>query len=351
MNKYYIARNYRSKFDAAGKAKMDCETILKQNGWQNIGFNQTWISNAVLGTIISVVGITWALLRLKRKSILCLQYPLNKFYKYILWGARFKECKIITIVHDVYALKGRKLTTEQEIKMLSKSGVLILHNSSMRKWFEENSCSSKLVDLNIFDYLHTPTCEQKRTPVNYRDYRIVFAGGMGGKKSFIYKLDDFKRGNFRLDLYGVGFDDNCIKDKDNTILDYKGRFLSNEVIDYIDGDFGLVWYGDELDTCEGFTGQYLRYNNPHKLSLYVQCEMPIIIWDKAAMADFVIKNKIGITVSSLSELTYKMSLMTQNKFNEMKRNAIVVKKNLSEGYYLTVAIDESLLKLRYNIGT
>lgn len=340
MSKYYIARNYRSKFDAAGKAKMDCETILENNGWQNIGFKQTWIANAIVGTLISVLGITWALIRLKRKSTLCLQYPLNKFYKYILWGALLKKCKIITIVHDVYALKGKKITTEQEIGILSKSESLILHNPSMRKWFEDNNCDAQLIDLDVFDYLHEPTCKQKRTPVNHADYRIVFAGGMGGNKSFIYKFDDLERGNFRLDLYGVGFEESCIKDKNNTVLDYKGCFLSNEVIDYIDGDFGLVWYGDSLNSCEGPTGQYLKFNNPHKLSLYLQCEMPIIIWAKAAMANFVINNKIGIAVDSLEEINSKIANITNEEYNLFKANANEIKNNLSEGYYLATALSK-----------
>ena len=81
--KVYIARNYRSKFDAAGKAKMDCETILENNGWKNIGFKQTWIANSLIGTLISALGVTWALLRLQKGSTLCLQYPFNKFYQFI----------------------------------------------------------------------------------------------------------------------------------------------------------------------------------------------------------------------------------------------------------------------------
>ena len=345
MNKFYIARNYRSKFDAAGKAKMDCETILENNGWKNIGFKQTWISNAILGTLISALGITWALLRLKKRSTLCLQYPLNKFYKYILWGARIKKCKIITIVHDVYALKGRKLTTEQEINILSKSEVLILHNPSMNEWFTKNGIRSKLINLDIFDYLHKPTCKQKRNPVNHDNFRLVFAGGMGSEKSFIYGFDDMDKGKFRLDLYGVGFEKKSVRDLQNTILDYKGCFLSNEVIDYIDGDFGLVWYGDSLDTCEGPTGQYLKFNNPHKLSLYVLCDMPIIIWNKAAMADFVTQNKIGFAVESLHQIKEKLETLNKSDFDEFKINIKNTKHKLESGYYLTKAINQGIKKI------
>lgn len=342
MTKYYIARNYRSKYDAAGKAKMDCEVILERNGWKNLGFKQTWISNAILGTIVSAVGITWALLRLKKKSILCLQYPLNKFYRYILWGASLKRCHIVTIVHDVISLKRKVYFTEKEIGILSKSECLIVHNEHMRKWFEENKLDAKTVELDIFDYLHVPIVDIPKLPVDQKQYRIVFAGGMGGNKSFIYQLDTLKRGNFKYCLYGVGFNTNKIINPEDTILDYQGFFPSNEVIDHIDGDFGLVWYGDSLESCDGATGQYLKFNNPHKLSLYLQCEMPIIIWEKAGMANFVSKNKIGITIGSLSEIQEKLMNLSQDEFDMLKANVLKMKEKLSEGYFLQAALQKAI---------
>ncbi len=338
MNKYYIARNYRSKFDAAGKAKMDCETILEKNGWKNIGFKQTWISNAIIGTIISAIGITWALVRLKPKSILCLQYPLNKFYNYILTIALLKQCRIITIVHDVYTLKGKVKRQKKELMILSKSETLIVHNSTMKEWFVEQNIKTNLIELDVFDYLHSSTNNIKKQPFNNSNYRIVFAGNMGGKKSFIYQLDAIKRGNFSIDLYGIGFDKEQINDPNNTILNYKGVFSSNEVIDHINGEFGLVWYGDSLKSCDGRTGQYLKYNNPHKVSLYIQCEMPIIIWSKAGMATFVEDNKIGITISSLEELSEKINNITPEDYNKMKANILILKEKISSGYFLNTAL-------------
>ncbi len=336
---YYIARNYRSKFNAAGKAKMDCENILKESGWKNIGFRQTWVSNAVLGTLISAIGITLALIRLKPKSLLCLQYPLNKFYKYILWGATLKKCTIITIVHDVYNLKGKLYKSPHELQLLSKSDSLILHNKTMCNWFEQQNIKANLIELDIFDYLHTPTINIQKNEVDPSKYRIVFAGNMG---KFVYMLDHLERGNYKFDLYGIGFNKDLIKDPNNTILDYKGFFKSNEVIDYIDGDFGLVWYGDSLDSCDGSAGQYLKYNNPHKLSLYIQCEMPIIIWNKAGMANFVIENNIGITISSLDELKEILTSLSKEDFNTMKNNVSNIKNKISKGYYLKTAISNAI---------
>ena len=46
----------------------------------------------------------------------------------------------------------------------------------------------------------------------------------------------------------------------------------------------------------------MRFNNPHKLSLYVALGLPVIVWREAAIAEFVLKQGIGITVSDLLEL-------------------------------------------------
>ena len=51
---YYIARNYRSKFDAAGKAKMDCEAILEEIGWNKLNYRWAYffIFLAVLNEVV-----------------------------------------------------------------------------------------------------------------------------------------------------------------------------------------------------------------------------------------------------------------------------------------------------------
>lgn len=336
-NKVYIARNYRSKFDAAGKAKMDCETILENNGWKNIGFKQTWISNSILGTLISALGVTWAILRLKPGSTVCLQYPFNKFYGYCLWGAKLKNSKVLTLVHDLKSLKGKYGHSDKEVALLKQSDQLIVHNDKMAAWFTEQNFQAQITNIEAFDYLHTDNPNAKRTDTDYAKIRVVFAGNMG---PFIYELDNLDRGNFKFDLYGVGYDKNKVKNVEDTVLDYKGCFPSNEVIDHIDGDFGLVWYGNTLDSCDGVTGKYLMYNNPHKLSLYLLCDMPIIIWDKAAMASFVEREGIGFSISSLRDIKHKLAELNPDQIEQMKRNVARVKANVQSGKYLERALNQ-----------
>jgi len=342
MEKYYIARNYRSRFDAAGKAKMDCETILQNNGWKNIGFKQTWISNAIIGTIVSAVGITLAIIRLKPKSQLCLQYPLNKFYNYILWAAKLKQCKVVTIVHDVYTLKGKLSKKKKELITLSKSDSLIVHNPCMRKWFLEQKLTSNFINLDIFDYLHTKQFEKEKQATNFEDYRIVFAGNLGGNQSFIYQLDQLKTLNYHFDLYGIGFNPSLITNPNESKLNYKGFYPSDQVIDYIDGDFGLVWYGTSIETCEGKIGHYLKYNNPHKVSLYIQCDMPLIIWEGAAMATFVKDNNIGICIKSLHDIPEILKSLSPEDYLAMKQNIQQIKNQISSGFYLNKALKNAV---------
>lgn len=340
--KVYIARNYRSKFDAAGKAKMDCEATLQKSGWQNLGFKQTWISNGLIGTLLSALGVTWALLRLPPKSVLFLQYPFNKFYRYSVWGACLKKCTIITLVHDVASLKKRHKDPTNEIALLSKSKTLIVHTQAMQTWFEEQQVNANIVRIEAFDYLHDKAPATNKQAIDYNNLRVVFAGNMGAAKSFLYDFDLLERSKFSVDLYGVGFMPQSVKDPKNTILDYKGVFPADQVIDRIDGDFGLVWYGNSMDSCDGETGQYMKYNSPHKLSLYVLCGMPIIIWDKAGMADFVESNKIGISVSSLKELPEKLNALSPEDINLLKDNLMVMREKMNNGGFLKEAVAKAL---------
>ena len=148
-----------------------------------------------------------------------------------------------------------------------------------------------------------------------------------------------------MDLYGVGFYHESVKKSEGSVLNYKGMFPADEVIDRIDGDFGLVWYGESLDSCDGVAGQYLKYNNPHKLSLYLLCEMPIVIWDKAAMAAFVTEHDIGITVSSLTELSSKITSLSKEDVERLKTNVKALKLKLEKGELLSAALSSAEAEL------
>ncbi|WP_438423943.1 beta-1,6-galactofuranosyltransferase [Aquimarina macrocephali] len=345
MKGYFISRNYKSLFNAAGKAKTDCESILTEMGFKNLGFKQSSIPNSAIGALKNFFGITFALIRLPYKSTLCTQYPLNKFRNYVLFVAKIKRCKIITIVHDVRFLKGRTSDADKELKKITSSNAIIVHNDSMKDWFLEQDVKVPIIVLGIFDYiLNKGLPDQNNNVTGEKLHEIVYAGGFGdGKNSYIYDLDQLERKNFGMNLYGMGFDYQKLKtEKEKSILSYEGAFPSDVVAYHIKGSFGLVWDGISTEECSGQYGQYLKYNNPHKTSLYILCGLPVIVWDKAAISTFIIDNNIGFTVSNLDELSDKLESLSLDEYKKMKTNVDLVRTKIISGGYLNDAINHAL---------
>jgi len=345
MTGYYISRNYKSLFNAAGKAKTDCEFILKEMGFKNLGFKQSSIPNSALGTIKNFFGITLALLRLPFKSTLCTQYPLNKFRSYVLFVAKLKKCQIITIVHDVRFLKGRTGSASKELEKIVASDAIIVHNDAMKKWFIEQDVKIPIIVLGIFDYILNEGLPQANDEnKGIKPYEVVYAGGFAdGKNSYIFDLDTLNEHDFRMKLYGIGFDYEKLKvPKETSIISYEGAFPSDKVAYHIEGSFGLVWDGISTEECSGQYGQYLKFNNPHKTSLYILCGLPVIVWDQAAISTFILENNLGFVVSNLKDLSDKLQNLSQEDYQKMKNNVDITRKKIISGKYLNHAINEAL---------
>jgi len=335
-NKFFITKNYKAQFTAAGKAKIDCERTLERIGFKNIGLPRTTLPNSIIGAILTFFSTIIGLIRLKRKSTICIQYPIKKYYNLIVKVAIIKECKVITVIHDLRSHRNKRLSTITEIKSFNRNHVIISHNEFMSKWLIENKLKSKILNLNIFDYLSVNSDKAEK---KLNKFELVFAGALGiGKNGFIYDLDAIHPKNYAINLYGVGFDKNELQK--NSIINYKGFFRADEVVNELQGSFGLVWDGQSIEECSGNFGEYLKINNPHKTSLYLRAGLPIIIWDKAALAKFITDNKVGIAISSLKDLDKILKNIDREQYQEMINNSKIISKKIGSGYYLESAIKQ-----------
>lgn len=339
MNKYYISKNYRAQSSAGGKAKIDCERILESVGFKSIGLKRTIHSGSVSSFFRTLFGTLLGLLRLKKNSCICIQYPLKKYYNLVVKVAKKKNCQVITVIHDLGSHRRKKLSIAQEINSLNRNSVVISHNQFMSKWLEEHGLHTKIVNLQIFDYLSD--VEKNEHADAETKYGLVFAGALSkGKNKFIYDLDALHPKKFSLNLYG-GFNKTDVT-AENSIIDYKGSFLADELVAKLEGSFGLVWAGTSIEKCTGSLGEYLKFNNPHKTSLYLRAGLPIVIWDKAAMAKFIVDHCVGIAISSLANLDDELQKLSKEQYQEMKKNAEYLSKNLNDGYFLKSAIKQAL---------
>jgi len=329
--------NLYLKKKTPSKARRDVDQIMEEMGFRNIGFTPSKSNSKVIDFFVTFAGMIKAPWVIKKGDILLLPYNLRKYYLYLCRLTHLRGGKVVTHIHDLSSFYRKRVTSRQEIARLNHSDYIIAHNPVMKNWLETNGCKSPIGVLGIFDYLSSKDPVEKE-PIQ-KPYKVVYAGTLSPQKSkFLYELDDHIR-DYRLTVYGRGFDQEQIKNKDRFI--YKGFASSDDLVASADGDFGLVWDGNSVLFCDGPRGQYMKYNNPHKFSLYMRCGLPVIIWEEAALAHFVRENKVGICISSLTDLDNILSGITQEEYMEMKQNATLIGKRLSEGYYFKNAFEKA----------
>lgn len=339
MKKVFISRNYKGIESAGGKAKTDVELILQGIGFKNIGWKQSSSNNKIIDFVLNITGILKAVIRMPSKGILFLQYPMKKYYTFICGIAHLKDTKIITLIHDLGTFRRQKLTVDKEITLLNNSDYIIALNKSMAKWLEENNYKGQTVTLDIWDYLSKYKNTSSFRSNDDQNYVVNYAGGLSRRKNlFLYEFSKHVD-SFIFNLYGTGFEP-TEQELKNPYFVYKGFVQSDDLISSITGDFGLVWDGDSIDTCSGSFGSYLQFNNPHKVSLYIRCHLPVIIWNQAAMVSFVLEHGVGFSINSLSEIKPRLLSLTKEEYNEMKRNTIKLSLQIESGYYIKQAMNK-----------
>lgn len=326
--------------DSPNAAKKHIDVYMAQMGFVDLAVKMG--KGKVATFFRKVFSMAHLLMKLKKGDVLLIQYPFKKFYVMQCRIAHLKGAKTITLIHDLGTFRRRKLTAEQEIKRLSHTDVIIVHNQKMNDWLVEHGCKLPLVNLGIFDYLSP--CNPSSEPHQLGDKPvIVFAGGISRRKSaFIYEIDKVLEG-CHFDLYGSGLEQGADAAWKNSA--FHGRINSDEFIASVQADWGLVWDGDTLDGCSGIWGSYLKINNPHKTSFYLRAGMPVIVWKEAAIANFVTSNKLGIAVQSLRELPQRLRAISPPEYAAYKQAAMQMKERLNEGWYFKTAFENAMNKL------
>lgn len=276
---------------------------------------------------------------IQNDSILLLQHPIRTKMlgrKYFINKLKMKKnVNIISLVHDVEEIRDifdlKKQYYEQEFKeMTNFADIIIVHNNKMKEWFWKKGFKNTIT-LELFDYHSNNTNDEIKFS------KIVnIAGNLSIEKGrYIYTLDELKETTFN--LMGPNFNEKYYSDN----INYIGSFPADEVYKKLNTGFGLIWDGDSLELCDGKTGNYLKYNNPHKMSLYLSAGIPVIIWKQAAQAKFVEDNNIGFAVNSLYELEEKLKELSEDGYKKMLKNVNVISEKIRKGHYIKKSILES----------
>lgn len=324
-----VSQYASSLLNAGPKAKTDVEKILKKEFNSNIytlkltGKENSGIFNK---NIYKIRKGLFALKYLHGKEITIIQFP---FINDIKFTKKLKhKCAFI---HDLDGIRKNDLKIEnREIHFLETCEFIIAHNNKMKQYLVQKGIDTrKIYVLELFDYL----CDENlknNCKLNKNDIKIVYTGNLD--KAIFLKQIESEKMNFTMNVYGVN--NEIIQNKK---IQYKGKYIPDELPKYIEGDLGLVWDGsyDESDENEGFKN-YTRYNNPHKLSCYIAAKMPVIVWKKAAVAEFVNKYNVGYTINNIYDINkidftdYKIKQENVEKLNGKVISGDFTKKVINE---------------------
>ncbi|KJJ65597.1 MULTISPECIES: hypothetical protein [Clostridia] len=332
--KQIILEDIEEKNLTAGcKAKDDIRKILKYPVFRCY---KRYFHNNIMNYLFSIPRLLLHLSNLYNAESIVLQYP---FYTHPFFN---KFCysllprKACVLIHDVNSLRYGRNEKEirKEIQQLNHFRTLIAHTPHMSTWMRANGVTSSIIELGIFDYVTSGKKNPQR--IDYKlPYTVAFAGNLG-KSIFLKQLITLSSESLVFRLYGP----NAPTYLSNN-ADYQGAFESDELPDILQGHFGLVWDGSSLQECEDVSGNYLRYNSPHKFSLYMAAGMPVIIGSESALAAFVEQEKIGIALSDLTDLPERLAQISFDEYSEMKANTEQIRKKVQSGYYIKHALKKN----------
>lgn len=351
IKKFQIWESFGMTNTAGTKALMDIRQIIGSMGYQifNVhgvrGEKGSRIEECNYRLILSEWEYLFEIL--SEKAIIFIQFPSPIEIRFpreiILRMKREKHVRFICLVHDVNCLRNKERTQmrkEENRLIMEICDYFIIHNTSMQRYFEsEGIPREKLIVLKIFDYM----CEETNVAKVF-EKSVTFAGNLSIEKSpFLEELE--KLSPLKIHLYGPDCPE-CILNNNINNVKYEGIVPAELLPHNLDRGFGLIWDGNCISTCSGQTGEYLKYNNPHKMSLYLSAGLPVIIWSGAAQAKFAEENSVGFTVDSLLEINGILEKMDKAEYDILAQNAEKVARLLKDGYYTRTAVEkiETLLE-------
>ena len=272
-------------------------------------------------------------------STLYIQFPLinhSLFFNHVIRRLRSSGVRIVLLIHDLELFRwaqrkdipfgSRIRIALEEKQLLTVADYLIVHNEKMKEKLASFGIRpDKMIELKLFDYLipddnmcfHVDLCGLEKP--------VIIAGALRRHKSgYLYKLPQ----DLEYNLYGVGYED-----PHQNNIHYYGAFPPDLLPFELNGSFGLVWDGPETYTCAGVYGEYLRINNPHKVSLYLASGLPVIIWNQAALADFIVSNHLGIAVESIEDIPQALEHVDKQMYSDFLEHVAIIGKKLRAGKF------------------
>ena len=247
-----------------------------------------------------------------------------------------KDVRLICYLTDIDGIKdGDDSKLKKEISFFKRLKYFIVHNVRMKQWLNENVGTVQSVETDFFDFLSSPSVQPRIISPS-----IVFAGNLS-KSPFLEKFGQLSRGHpdLHFDNYGPHQTQEMLAQPN---LVWHGVEDPHGLPQKLKGSFGLLWDGTSIQGMDGSIGRYMKYISHHKLSLYILSGLPIIVPIESAGEYLVKKYKIGFAVKDLSGIEEAINVLSEEEYQQMRKNMQPLAKKISTGGCLKDALQRLL---------
>lgn len=333
--KYFIQQYLQEEYLHGGVGGTDAERILLAKGFEPVffPFHHEFSLRAKISRFWFLIKTFFAI---KKGDVVVFLFPVYaNMNRLLLKWLRQKDTRLICYIADINGLKdGNDELLKEEIEFFRQFSYFIVHNDKMKEWVHARvSAHCKTASVEFFDFLTKPV---NRQPGISHD--IAFAGNLA-KSSFLRDLHLLEANgpSLHFHLYGAGQDAEVLAQGNVT---YHGTEKPYELPGKLEGSFGLLWDGDNIDKPGGALGNYMRYISHHKLSLYIISGLPVIVPAFAASAPLIEKYEIGFAINSLFEIEERIKKLSPEMYRKMQLNMQPLAEKISRGECLGWAIDD-----------
>lgn len=328
---FYIAEPLGEGRFNAGIVRVHNEQIMESKGFRALRFSkqETGSPGVKISRLLQAFQFAFSC---PRGSFVVFHFPIHAgIHLFLLRLFRLRNIRTIALIIDIDGCRDEdESLTRKEMKILSAFSFLIVHNQAMKTFICERLPEARMFPIGIFDY---PV--SVNPPLRILNNHINIAGNFS-KGGYVNQLGTIQ--GLVFDIYGTGY--NPTREYDN--IHFHGVVDPGLLPQKLNGSFGLVWDGPSVDTCDGNNGRYLRYNNPHKFSLYLAAGLPVIVWEESALAGLVKEKNLGIAIRSISDIPAILSELDEATYEAMQKNVLIAGASVRNGKYLSGVLDNVL---------
>lgn len=359
---YILNQKIDREFNAAGKAMRDVFWVFTKNGVKIMPGVPKDASRWM--KVFDIPVLVFYMIFVLGKDDYCIfSYPENQLKIRLLKKlAPIRRVKVVCFINDINSIRDGNFDSmevkeriKRDMELVGSASIIMAPNNNSKAFLQEQGITSDIITVGTWDYIMEDGAPDKEE-LSVKDklsvknelseknaihkegekWILAFAGNLN-KAPFIENLSEVAKDNILFRLWG-----SCDKEIENqSCREYMGSVSPEELPYHVAGcHMGLVWDGTGVHACEGGLGEYLQFNNSHKCGLYLASGLPVFVWKKAGLADFVEENRCGFAIESLDEIAGILEDLTREDYEKLLENVRRVSGNVRKGYYLERALME-----------